>query len=300
MPDATQQAQLAPTWRDYLALCKPRVVVLILFTAIVGMLLSTPGLIPLDVFVFGTTGIGLAAASAAAINHVAEHRIDALMARTKGRPLPQGDMNRNHALAFALVLGFLSMYVLVAFVNTLTAVLTFGSLIGYAVVYTMYLKYATPQNIVIGGAAGAAPPVLGWAAVTGTIDPHALLLFLIIFAWTPPHFWALAIHRRKEYAKADIPMLPITHGVDYTRMQILLYTLVLTVVTILPYLTYMCGPVYLIAALLLDAGFLYYAIRMMFDHSDALAFKTFKYSIWYLTALFVALFVDHYLPLLKA
>ena len=300
MSDATQQAQLAPSWRDYLALCKPRVVALILFTAIVGMLLSTPGLIPLDIFVFGTIGIGLAAASAAAINHVAEHRIDALMARTKGRPLPQGDMNRTHALAFALVLGFLSMYLLVAFVNTLTAVLTFGSLIGYAVIYTMYLKYATPQNIVIGGAAGAAPPVLGWAAVTGTIDPHALLLFLIIFAWTPPHFWALAIYRRNEYAKADIPMLPITHGVDYTRMQILLYTVVLTVVTILPYLTYMCGPVYLVAAILLDAGFLYYAIRMMVDHSDALAFKTFKYSIWYLTALFVALFVDHYLPLFNA
>ena len=300
MSDATQEAQFAPSWRDYLALCKPRVVALILFTAIVGMLLSTPGLIPLDTFVFGTIGIGLAAASAAAINHVAEHRIDALMARTKGRPLPQGDMNRTHALAFALVLGFLSMYLLVAFVNTLTAVLTFGSLIGYAVIYTMYLKYATPQNIVIGGAAGAAPPVLGWAAVTGTIDPHALLLFLIIFAWTPPHFWALAIYRRNEYAKADIPMLPITHGVDYTRMQILLYTVVLTVVTILPYLTYMCGPVYLVAAIILDAGFLYYAIRMMVDHSDALAFKTFKYSIWYLTALFIALFVDHYLPLLNA
>lgn len=300
MSEVTQPAQYAPTWRDYLALCKPRVVALILFTAIVGMLLSTPGLIPLDVFIFGTLGIGLAASSAAAINHVAEHRIDALMARTKGRPLPQGDLNKTHALGFALVLGFLSMYLLVAFVNTLTAVLTFGSLIGYAVIYTMYLKYATPQNIVIGGAAGAAPPVLGWAAVTGTIDPHALLLFLIIFAWTPPHFWALAIYRRKEYAKADIPMLPITHGVDYTRVQILLYTLVLTVVTILPYVTYMCGPIYLVAAVLLDAGFLYYAVRMMFDHDDALAFKTFKYSIWYLTALFIALFVDHYLPLFIA
>ena len=300
MSELTQPAQYAPSWRDYLALCKPRVVALILFTAIVGMLLSTPGWIPLQVLIFGTLGIGLAAASAAAINHVAEHRIDALMARTKGRPLPQGDMNKTHALAFALVLGFLSMYLLVAFVNTLTAVLTFGSLIGYAVIYTMYLKYATPQNIVIGGAAGAAPPVLGWAAVTGTVDPHALLLFLIIFAWTPPHFWALAIYRRKEYAKADIPMLPITHGVDYTRMQILLYTIVLTVVTILPYVTYMCGPIYLVAAIILDAIFLYYAVRMMFDHEDALAFKTFKYSIWYLTALFVALFVDHYAPLFTA
>ncbi len=295
-----EQSEFAPSWRDYFALCKPRVVLLILFTAIVGMLLSTPGMIPLDTFVIATVGIGLAASSAAAINHVAEHRIDALMARTKGRPLPQGDLNRTHALMFALVLGFLSMYLLVAFVNTLTAVLTFASLIGYAVLYTMYLKYATPQNIVIGGAAGAAPPVLGWTAITGTVDPHALLLFLIIFAWTPPHFWALAIHRRKEYAKADIPMLPITHGVDYTRVQILLYTVVLTIVTILPYVTYMCGPIYLVAAVLLDIGFLYYAIRMMYDHSDILAFKTFKYSIWYLTGLFIALFVDHYFPLLTA
>jgi len=296
MSDATTEARLAPTWRDYLALCKPRVVALILFTAIIGMLLSSPGLIPLDTFVIATIGIGLAASSAAAINHVAEHRIDALMARTKGRPLPKGDLNRAHALAFALILGFLSMYLLVAFVNTLTAVLTFASLIGYAVIYTMYLKYATPQNIVIGGAAGAAPPVLGWTAITGTVDPHALLLFLIIFAWTPPHFWALAIHRRKEYAKADIPMLPLTHGVDYTRVQILLYTLVLTIVTILPYITYMCGPIYLVAAVLLDLGFLYYAIKMMYDHSDSLAFTTFKYSIWYLTGIFIALFVDHYLP----
>lgn len=305
MPDATSQVdsqsptEFTPTWRDYLALCKPRVVVLIVFTAVVGMLLSTPGLIPLDTFVIATFGIGLAAASAAAINHVAEYRIDALMARTKGRPLPQGDLNRTHALAFALVLGFLSMYLLVAFINTLTAVLTFASLIGYAVLYTMYLKHATPQNIVIGGAAGAAPPVLGWTAVTGTVDPHALLLFLIIFAWTPPHFWALAIHRRKEYAKTGIPMLPITHGVDYTRVQILLYTVVLIVVTILPYVTYMCGPIYLVAAIALDLGFLYYAIRMMYDHSDSLAFKTFKFSIWYLTGLFVALIVDHYFPLLS-
>lgn len=297
MSDATTEAQFAPTWRDYLALCKPRVVALILFTAIIGMLLSTPGLIPLDTFVIATIGIGLAAASAAAINHVAEYRIDALMARTKGRPLPQGDMNRTHALAFALILGFISMYLLVAFINTLTAVLTFASLIGYAVIYTMYLKYATPQNIVIGGAAGAAPPVLGWTAVTGSVDPHALLLFLIIFAWTPPHFWALAIYRRNEYASADIPMLPITHGVDYTRVQILLYTIVLTIVTILPYVTYMCGPIYLAFAVVLDIGFLYYAIRMMVDHRDELAFSTFKYSIWYLTGLFIGLFIDHYLPL---
>jgi protoheme IX farnesyltransferase len=190
------------------------------------------------------------------------------------------------------------MYLLVAFVNSLTAVLTVASLIGYAVIYTMYLKHATPQNIVIGGAAGAAPPVLGWTAVTGTLDPHALLLFLIIFAWTPPHFWALAIYRREEYAKAKVPMLPITHGVDYTRVQILLYTIILTIATILPYATYMCGELYLVGALLLDAVFLYYAIRMMFDHRDELAKRTFSYSIVYLTLLFGVFFIDHYLPLI--
>ncbi|HJP36635.1 MAG TPA: heme o synthase, partial [Gammaproteobacteria bacterium] len=221
MKEITVTARTVPTWREYLELCKPRVVSLIVFTAIVGMFLSTPGAVPLDVFFFGVLGIALAAGSAAAINHVAEHRIDALMARTKDRPLPKGEVTRGHALVFALLIGVLAMYLLVAFVNLLTAVLTFSTLIGYAVIYTMFLKHATPQNIVIGGAAGAAPPVLGWTAVTGSVDPHALLLFLIIFAWTPPHFWALAIYRRDEYAKADIPMLPITHGVDYTRVQIL-------------------------------------------------------------------------------
>ncbi|MCZ6666650.1 MAG: heme o synthase [Gammaproteobacteria bacterium] len=281
-------------WRDYAELCKPRVVGLIVFTAVVGMLLSTPGAVPLAVFIPATLGIGLAAASAAAINHVAEYRIDALMARTRNRPLPQGELNRAHALAFALILGGFSMYLLIAFVNVLTAVLTFASLIGYAVIYTMYLKYATPQNIVIGGAAGAAPPVLGWTAVTGQVDPHALLLFLIIFAWTPPHFWALAIYRRDEYANAKIPMLPITHGVDYTRRQILLYTLILVIATLLPFVTYMSGVVYLCGAILLDAGFLYYVIRMQTDHDDALAIRTFKYSIIYLMSLFIFFFLDHY------
>ena len=299
MNEASLATRIIPTWREYLELCKPRVVSLIVFTAIVGMLLSTPGAVPLDIFVFATLGIALAAGSAAAINHVAEYRIDALMARTQDRPLPQGELTRTHALVFALLIGALAMYLLVAFVNVLTAVLTFASLIGYAVVYTMYLKHATPQNIVIGGAAGAAPPVLGWTAVTGSVDPHALLLFLIIFAWTPPHFWALAIYRREEYAKASVPMLPITHGVDYTRVQILLYTIVLTIVTILPFATYMCGPVYLIAALLLDAGFLYYAIRMMTDHRDELAKQAFSYSIVYLMLLFMVLFIDHYLPLIS-
>ncbi len=281
-------------WRDYAELCKPRVVGLIVFTAVIGMFLATPGTVPLAVFVPATVGIALAAASAAAINHVAEYRIDALMARTQNRPLPQGGLHRAQALAFALFIGAISMYLLVAFVNVLTAVLTFASLIGYAVIYTMYLKYATPQNIVIGGAAGAAPPVLGWTAVTGSVDPHALLLFLIIFAWTPPHFWALAIYRREDYAKAAIPMLPITHGVDFTRQQILLYTLILVVATLLPYVTFMSGVVYLAGALVLDAIFLYYAVRMQFDHDDALAFATFRYSIIYLTGLFAVFFLDHY------
>ena len=281
-------------WRDYAELCKPRVVGLIVFTAVIGMFLATPGAVPLAIFIPATLGIGLAAGSAAAINHVAEHRIDALMARTKNRPLPQGGLNRTQALTFALLIGALAMYLLVAFVNVLTAALTFASLIGYAVVYTMYLKYATPQNIVIGGAAGAAPPVLGWTAVTGQVDPHALLLFLIIFAWTPPHFWALAIYRRDEYAKAQIPMLPITHGVEFTRKQILLYTIILTLSTVLPFVTYMSGPVYLIGALALDAGFLYYAIAMMRNDDDQIAWATFRYSIVYLTGLFFFFFLDHY------
>jgi heme o synthase len=289
-----------PSWRDFLALCKPRVVSLIIFTAIIGMLLSTPGLVPLETLLIATVGIGLAAASAAAINHVAEYRIDALMARTQHRPLPQGELGIGQALIFALVLGFLSMYLLVVYINVLTAVLTFLSLIGYAVIYTMYLKHATPLNIVIGGAAGAAPPVLGWTAVTGTLDPHALLLFLIIFAWTPPHFWALAIYRRTEYAKAKIPMLPITHGAEFTRLHVLLYTFLLVAATLLPFATYMCGLIYLVGAMLLNIGFLYYVIRMQFDPRDELAYATFKYSIVYLTALFLVLFVDHYWPLARA
>lgn len=295
-------SQLSPaltvSWRDYCELCKPRVVTLIVFTAVVGMFLATPGMVPPAILIFGTLGIGLVAASAAAINHVADHRIDAVMVRTKYRPLPQGELTKPQALAFAAVIGVLGMTLLVAFVNTLTAVLTLLSLVGYAVIYTLYLKRATPQNIVIGGAAGAAPPVLGWTAVTGSIDPHSLLLFLIIFAWTPPHFWALAIYRRKDYAKADIPMLPITHGVDFTRLQILLYTVILTVVTILPFATYMCGWVYLLGALALDGVFLYYAICMQWDHDDRLAMRMFRYSIVYLMALFAVLFIDHYAPLI--
>lgn len=285
-------------WEDYLALCKPKIVALIVFTAVVGMFLATPGLVPLPVLFYGTLGIGLGAASAAAINHVVDHKIDSAMARTRRRPLPRGYVNTQSAILFAFILGGLSMFILAQFVNALTAVLTLFSLIGYGFIYSMYLKRATPQNIVIGGAAGAAPPVLGWTAVTGSLDPHALLLFLIIFAWTPPHFWALAIYRRDEYASVDIPMLPVTHGVEFTRLHILLYTIVLFIVSLFPYLIYMSGPLYLAGAVLLGGGFLYYAVRMQIDHSDRLAMKTFKYSILYLMALFAVLLIDHYIPLL--
>jgi protoheme IX farnesyltransferase len=284
--------------KSYLGLCKLKVVALIVFTAMVGMFLGTvpPGMVPWDVLLLGNLGIGMAAAAAAAINHVLDAREDAKMARTHRRPLPQGEISERQALVFATVLGVLSMAILVVFINTLTAVLTFISLVGYAVVYTMYLKRATPQNIVIGGAAGAAPPVLGWAALTNTVDPHALLLFLIIFIWTPPHFWALAIHRRDEYAKVDIPMLPVTHGIPFTRLQILLYTIMLLVVSVLPFATHMSGVFYLVGALVLGIGFLRYAIQLM--QGKDVAMKTFGYSIWYLMAIFAILLVDHYLPLL--
>jgi protoheme IX farnesyltransferase len=285
-------------WRDYLELCKPKVVALIVFTAVVGMFLATPGWVPLNALLAGTLGIGLAAASAAAINHVVDQKIDAIMGRTSNRPLPQGQVSSRDALLFALLIGTLAMYLLVAFVNTLTAVLTFISLIGYAVVYTMYLKRATPQNIVIGGAAGAAPPVLGWVAVTGSVDPGALLLFLIIYTWTPPHFWALAIHREKEYAKVGMPMLPVTHGAGFTRLQILFYTVLMFLVTLLPYGYGMSGGFYLGGALVLGLGFLYYAVRLYRDQDPKLPMRTFAYSIIYLMALFAFLLLDHYLPAL--
>jgi protoheme IX farnesyltransferase len=291
-------ASAAASWRDYLGVCKLKVVALIVFTAMVGMFLAVPGMVPLQAFVFGTLGIGMAAASAAAINHVVDQHADARMARTRNRPVASGHLTARNCLAFALGLGGLAMWILVRFVNPLTAVLTFASLIGYAVVYTLYLKRATPQNIVIGGAAGAAPPVLGWTAVTGTVDPNALLLFLIIFVWTPPHFWALAIHRRNEYAKVNIPMLPVTHGVQFTRLQVLLYTILLVVVSIMPFATRMSGPLYLLGALGLGAGFLYHAWVLMRDDSGKQAMKTFGYSIIYLMALFAFLLVDHYVPYL--
>ena len=286
--------------KSYLGLCKLKVVALIVFTAMVGMFMATspPGMVPWDVLIFGNLGIGMAASSAAAINHVLDAHEDAKMARTRQRPLPQGTISEAQALVFAILLGALSMVILVVFINTLTAILTFVSLVGYAVVYTMYLKRATPQNIVIGGAAGAAPPVLGWVALTGTVDPHSLLLFLIIFIWTPPHFWALAIHRRDEYAKVDIPMLPVTHGVPFTRLQILLYTIMLIIVSVLPFVFKMSGLFYLTGALLLGGGFLYYAVLLMKGDDESIAMKTFGYSIWYLMVMFTILLIDHYLPLL--
>jgi protoheme IX farnesyltransferase len=285
-------------WRDYYELTKPRVVMLIVFTAVVGMFLAVPGWPGLSPLVFGTLGIGLAASGAAVYNHVLDARIDVHMLRTRSRPLPEGRVSESKALMFASVLCLVSMLVLASLVNPLTAVLTFASLIGYALVYTVYLKRATPQNIVIGGAAGAAPPVLGWTAVTNEIHAGALLLFLIIFVWTPPHFWALAIARKEDYAKVGVPMLPVTHGEPFTRLSILLYTILLVVVTIIPYLISMSGLIYLVTALGLGAGFLYYAIAMMRKPDDLeLPMKTFRYSITYLCILFAALLVDHYLLL---
>lgn len=298
MEDQSLTDASAVGWQDYLALCKLKVVSLIVFTAIVGMFLATPAMVPWSVLIYGTIGIGLAACSAAAINHVVDHKIDSIMARTNRRPLPKGKVSLVNAVIFAWFLGTISMGVLAFLVNPLTAGLTALSLIGYGFIYSMYLKRATPQNIVIGGAAGAAPPVLGWTAVTGTLDPNSLLLFLIIFAWTPPHFWALAIYRREEYAKVNIPMLPVTHGVEFTRLHILLYTIILFIVTLLPYLVGMSGLFYLVGAVLLGAGFLYYAIRMQFDHADRLAMQTFSFSIVYLMLMFAALLIDHYIPLL--
>jgi protoheme IX farnesyltransferase len=288
-------APAAASWRHYYELTKPRVVMLITFTAIVGTLLASPGWPPLDALLWGNLGIALAAACAATINHVLDRRIDEQMTRTRGRPLPTGTLSERQAVVFAAVLGVTSMAILAFLVNRLTAVLTFASLIGYAFVYTMWLKRATSQNIVIGGAAGAAPPVLGWAAVTDTVDPNALLLFLIIFIWTPPHFWALAIARKEDYARAGIPMLPVTHGVEYTRLQVLLYTVLLTLVTLMPFLTRMSGLLYLATALVLNALFIYYAMAMKITARAELPMRVFKFSVQYLMWLFAALLLDHYI-----
>ncbi len=293
MPAVLTSSSLS-NYREYLGLCKLRVVGLILFTALVGMLLSTEGWVPLDKVFWGLLGIGLAAAAGAALNHVVDEQIDQQMARTRNRPLPQGALGTREATVFALALIVLSMVILLGFVNPLTAWLTLASMVGYAVIYTMFLKRSTPQNIVLGGAAGATPPVLGWTAVTGEMNSEALLLFLIIFIWTPPHFWALAIRRRDEYSKARIPMLPVTHGIAFTKLHVLLYTILLLIVTIMPFLFMKSGLIYLLGAVGLGMGFLYHAVKLYRGKGDEFAMKTFGYSIFYLSALFGFLLVDHY------
>jgi heme o synthase len=287
------QAAVAPSsWKSYLELCKPNVVAEMLFTAIVGMLLAVSGIPPLDKVLYGIIGIGLAASSAAAINHLIDQKVDGVL--NPHRPLPQHYLKSSDVIAFASVLGVTSMLVLILKVNILTAILTFVSLFGYAIIYTLWLKRATPQNIVIGGAFGATPPLLGWCAITGQVHPYALLLVLIIFIWTPPHFWPLAIARQEKYALVNIPMLPVTHGAEFTRLQILLYAVLLLVVTLLPYLTGMSGLIYLVSAILLGAGFIYFALLMIRNKDSKTAMRTFWYSIIYITVLFAALLVDHY------
>jgi len=281
--------------RAFYALTKPRVVSLIVFTAVIGMFLATPGMVHPQVLLAGTLGIALVAGAAAAINCLVEQNIDALMQRTRWRPLPRGELTTLQTLVFAGVIGGLGLWILAQFVNALTMWLTLGTFVGYAVIYTLLLKPATPQNIVIGGASGAMPPVLGWAAVTGEVSTEALLLFLIVFVWTPPHFWSLALYRTQDYARAGVPMLPVTHGREYTALQVLLYTLILFATTLLPYAIRMSGVLYLAAALVLGGIFIAYALRIYLAYSDALAQKTFRYSIAYLAFLFAALLVDHYL-----
>jgi heme o synthase len=286
--------QPASRIHQFYQLTKPRVVSLIVFTAVIGMFLATPGMVPPQVLLAGTLGIALTAGAAAAVNCLVERRIDAVMTRTRARPLPRGLVTAGETLVFAGVVGGAGLLILHHWVNALTMWLTLATFIGYAIVYTVVLKPMTPQNIVIGGASGAMPPVLGWTAVTGQIAPDALLLFLIIFAWTPPHFWALALYRKNDYAKAGVPMLPVTHGDSFTRLHVLFYTVILTAVTLLPFVSRMSGAIYLGAALALDAVFLWYAVRIYFAYSDQLAQRTFRYSIVYLSALFAALLLDHY------
>ncbi|NQY02968.1 MAG: protoheme IX farnesyltransferase [Halieaceae bacterium] len=283
------------TWRDYKELTKPNVVALMILTSVIGMCMAVPGWVPWVPLILGNLGIALCAGAAAAVNHLVDQRVDQHMARTRNRPMAQGRVGTLQASIFALVLGVLGMAILLIWVNALTAWLTLASLVGYAFIYTMFLKRATPQNIVIGGLAGAAPPLLGWTAVTGEIHGHALLLVLIIFAWTPPHFWALAIHRREEYAAVDIPMLPVTHGVAFTKLHILLYTVIMFLITLLPYATRLSGPLYLAGAVVLGAGFLYWAIVLLRGNNPKAPMETFKYSIIYLMALFLIMLLDHYL-----
>jgi len=284
----------ASRMHQFYRLTKPRVVSLIVFTAVIGMFLAVPGAVPLNSLIFGTIGIALVAGAAAAVNCLVEQKIDSVMARTRGRPLPRGEVSSPETLFFLALIGGGGLYMLHQWVNPLTMWLTLITFVGYAIIYTVILKPLTPQNIVIGGASGAMPPVLGWTAVTGEISADALLLFLIIFAWTPPHFWALALYRKLEYAKVGMPMLPVTHGDKFTRLHVLLYTFILCAVTLMPYATQMGGLIYLISAVILDAVFLYYAVKIYLDYSDQLARRTFRYSIFYLTALFTALLVDHY------
>ena len=281
--------------RAFLALTKPRVVSLIVFTAVIGMFLATPGMVPLPLLLAGTLGIALVAGAAAAVNCLVEQKLDAVMRRTRWRPLPRGELSPFQTLVFAGVLGGAGLWVLLQFVNALTMWLTVATFVGYAIVYTVLLKPATPQNIVIGGASGAMPPVLGWAAVTGEVGVEAMVLFLIIFAWTPPHFWSLALYRTEDYARAGVPMLPVTHGKRYTRLQVLLYTLILFAASLLPYAIRMSGLLYLVAACVLGGIFLVHALRIQFAYSDVVAQRTFRFSITYLALLFAALLVDHYL-----
>ena len=288
-------APLTPIWQDYLELTKPRVVALMIVTALIGMCMAVPGWVPWQPLVLGNLGIALCAGAAAAINHIVDERIDQQMARTQARPVATGRITQRDAILFAAALALLGVWVLVVWVNVLTAVLTVASLIGYAFIYTMFLKRATPQNIVIGGLAGAAPPLLGWTAVTGEIHGHALLLVLIIFAWTPPHFWALAIHRREEYASVGIPMLPVTHGVGFTALHILLYTILMFLITLMPFATHMSGAIYLVGAVVLGVIFLYWSIEIMRGQNVNAPMKTFKYSITYLLVLFIIMLVDHWL-----
>ncbi len=291
---STVTAHAAVTWRDYLELCKPRVVMLMMLTVLVGMYLATPGWVPLNLVGSSLLGIACCASSAAAINHVVDKRIDAIMARTKRRPVAFGRMSEQQALGFAMALGVLGLSVLVCWVNTLTAVLTFVTLMGYAGIYTGYLKRATPQNIVIGGLAGAAPPLLGWTAVSNHLDPQGLLLVLIIFAWTPPHFWALAIYRLDDYKKAAIPMLPVTHGVAFTKLHVVLYTVLLCVVSMLPVVIGMSGMIYAITASILGVRFLWWAVKLYKTDKNRVAMQTFRFSIVYLMLLFIGLLLDHY------
>jgi|TARA_B110000977_G_scaffold86956_1_gene115763 protoheme IX farnesyltransferase len=291
--DYTQTLE-TPLWRDYLEMCKPRVVLLMLLCATVGMFLATPGMVPIDVLVIGNIGIALVAGSAAALNHLVDSKIDADMARTKARPMAQGRVSNRQGAMFVAITGLVGFGLLMVFINPLTAWLNFASWVGYGIIYTMYLKRATPQNIVIGGLFGAAPPLFGWTAVTNSLDGGGLLLVLIIFAWTPPHFWALAIERKEEYKKVDVPMLPVTHGVQYTKLHIVLYTIIMILVTVLPFLIGMSNVLYLVSALVLGGIFLYWSLVLLKGDNRQAPMKTFHYSIVYLGLLFLALLVDHY------